>query len=65
MSIKYLKVERKEARLFDKDAFREVVNAFLHNRKVDMNEPMIIVYSAWLKYYHVEQLNHFKLRMCF
>ena len=28
MSIKYLKVERKEARLFDKDAFREVVNAF-------------------------------------
>ncbi len=40
-------VERKEVRLFDKDAFREaVVNAFLHNRWVDKNEPMITVYSA-------------------
>ena len=39
-------VERKEVRLFDKDAFREaVVNAFLHNKWVDKNEPMITVYS--------------------
>ena len=39
-------VERKEVRLFNMDAFREaVINAFLHNKWVDGNEPMITVYS--------------------
>ena len=39
-------VERKEVPLFDNDAFREaIVNAFLHNKWVDGNEPMITVYS--------------------
>ena len=39
-------VERKEVPLFDNDAFREaVINAFLHNRWLEENEPMITVYS--------------------
>ena len=39
-------VERKEVPLFDNDAFREaIINAFLHNKWVDGNEPMITVYS--------------------
>ena len=39
-------VERKEVRLFNMDAFREaVINAFLHNKWVDGNEPMITIYS--------------------
>ena len=39
-------VERKEVPLFENEAFREaVINAFLHNRWVDGNEPMITVYS--------------------
>lgn len=39
-------VERKEVPLFENDAFREaVINAFLHNRWVDGDEPMITVYS--------------------
>ena len=39
-------VERKEVPLFDNDAFREaIVNAFLHNRWVDGNEPMITIFS--------------------
>lgn len=39
-------VERKETPLFDDKAFREaVINAILHNRWVDGNEPMISVYS--------------------
>ena len=38
--------ERKEVPLFENDAFREaIINAFLHNRWVDGNEPMITVYS--------------------
>lgn len=32
--------------LFDKDAFREaIINAFLHNKWVEMNEPMVTIYS--------------------
>ena len=39
-------VERKEVPLFNNDAFREaIVNAFLHNRWVSGNEPMISVFS--------------------
>lgn len=39
-------VERKEVSLFDQRAFREaIVNAFVHNRWVDGNAPMISVYS--------------------
>ena len=39
-------VERKEVPLFDNKAFREaVINAVLHNRWVDGNEPMISVFS--------------------
>ena len=39
-------VERKEVPLFDNDAFREaIINAFLHNKWVDGNEPMITVFS--------------------
>ena len=38
-------VERKEVPLFDNKAFREaVINAILHNRWVDGNEPMISVF---------------------
>lgn len=39
-------VERKEVRLFDQNAFREaVVNAILHNRWIDRNEPMFSIFS--------------------
>ncbi len=39
-------VERKEVPLFDNKAFREaVINAILHNRWIDRNEPMISVFS--------------------
>ena len=39
-------VERKEVPLFDNDAFREaIINAFLHNKWIDGNEPMITVFS--------------------
>lgn len=39
-------VERKEVSLFENDAFREaVINAFVHNKWVNENEPMITVYS--------------------
>ena len=39
-------VERKEVPLFENDAFREaIVNAFLHNKWVTGNEPMITVFS--------------------
>lgn len=39
-------VERKEVPLFDNDAFREaIINAFLHNKWVEGNEPMITVFS--------------------
>lgn len=39
-------VARKDVPLFDPDLFREaVVNAFVHNRWVDGNAPMITVYS--------------------
>ena len=39
-------VERIDVPLFDNKAFREaIINAFLHNKWVDGNEPMISVYS--------------------
>ncbi len=39
-------VERKDVPLFENDAFREaVVNAFVHNKWVSGNEPMITVFS--------------------
>ncbi|MCF0237226.1 MAG: winged helix-turn-helix transcriptional regulator, partial [Sphaerochaetaceae bacterium] len=39
-------VERKDVPLFDNNAFREaIINAVLHNRWVDGNEPMISVFS--------------------
>lgn len=39
-------VERKEVPLFDNKAFREaIINAILHNKWVDGNEPMISVFS--------------------
>lgn len=39
-------VERKEVALFENDAFREaMINAFVHNRWGDGNEPMISVFS--------------------
>ena len=39
-------MERKEVALFDNKAFREaIINAVLHNRWVDGNEPMISVFS--------------------
>ena len=39
-------VERKEVELFDTKAFREaIINAFVHNKWVDGNAPMITVYS--------------------
>ena len=38
-------MERNEVMLFDFDAFREaVINAFLHNEWINLNEPMITVY---------------------
>jgi ATP-dependent DNA helicase RecG len=39
-------MEREEIMLFDFDSFREaVINAFLHNQWVNLNEPMITIYS--------------------
>lgn len=39
-------VERKDVPLFDKDVFREaIINAFVHNKWVTQNEPMITVFS--------------------
>ena len=39
-------MERNEIDLFSIDAYREsVINAFLHNKWVDLNEPMISVFS--------------------
>ncbi|MDY3898992.1 MAG: putative DNA binding domain-containing protein [Bacilli bacterium] len=39
-------MEREEIMLFDFDAFREaIINAFLHNEWINLNEPMITVYS--------------------
>lgn len=39
-------VERKEVPLFENEAFREaIINAFVHNAWVTLNEPMITVYS--------------------
>ena len=39
-------MEREEVMLFDYDVYREaVINAFLHNRWVDLNEPMITIYN--------------------
>lgn len=39
-------VERKETPLFENDAFREaIINAFVHNKWVSGNEPMITVFS--------------------
>ena len=39
-------VERKEVPLFENDAFREaVINAFVHNKWVSGNDPMITVFS--------------------
>ena len=39
-------VERKDVPLFDNAAFREaVINAFVHNKWVSGNEPMISVFS--------------------
>lgn len=39
-------IERKETTLFDSKAFREaIINAILHNKWVDENEPMISVFS--------------------
>lgn len=39
-------VERREVPLFENDAFREaVINAFVHNKWVSGNEPMITVFS--------------------
>lgn len=39
-------MERQEKPLFDADVYREgVINAFVHNRWVDGNAPMITVYS--------------------
>ena len=39
-------VERKDVPLFENDAFREaVINAFVHNKWVTENEPMITVFS--------------------
>ena len=39
-------MERKEIMLFDFAVFREaVINAFLHNKWIDLNEPMITFYS--------------------
>lgn len=39
-------VERKDVPLFDNKAFIEaIINAFLHNKWIDGNEPMISVYS--------------------
>lgn len=39
-------VERTDVPLFDNDAFREaIINAFLHNKWVEGNEPMITVFS--------------------
>lgn len=39
-------MEREEVMLFDYDVFREaVINAFLYNKWVDLNEPMITIYN--------------------
>ena len=39
-------MERKEVMLFDFDCYREaIINAFLHNEWVNLNEPMITFYS--------------------
>lgn len=39
-------VERKEVALFDADAYREaIINAFVHNKWIDGNAPMITIFS--------------------
>lgn len=39
-------VDRKDIPLFNNEAFREaIINAFLHNKWIDQNEPMITVFS--------------------
>ena len=39
-------MERKEVSLFNADAYREaVINAFVHNKWIDGNAPMITVFS--------------------
>ena len=39
-------MERKEVMLFNEDAFREaVINAFLHNKWINLNEPMFTAFS--------------------
>ena len=39
-------MERNEVPLFNQDAYREaVINAFLHNNWIELNEPMITVFS--------------------
>ena len=39
-------MERKEVMLFNFDAFREaVINSFLHNKWVELNEPMITIFN--------------------
>ena len=44
-------VERKEVPLFDSKAFNEaIINAVLHNKWVDGNEPMISVFSNRISY---------------
>ena len=43
-------VERQDTRLFSPDAYREaIVNAFVHNRWIDGNAPMVTVYSDRLE----------------
>lgn len=39
-------MERKEVMLFNENAFREVaINAFLHNKWINLNEPMLTAFS--------------------
>ena len=50
-------VERNEVPLFENDTFREaVINAFVHNKWISGNEPMITVFLIELKYYLVVHL---------
>lgn len=51
-------VERKEVPLFDNKAFREaIINAVLHNKWTEGNEPMISVFSDRIESYQ-EALYH-------
>lgn len=55
-------MERKEIMIFDFDCYREaIINAFLHNEWVNLNEPMITFCSDRIEILSIGTLHHYKL----